>query len=238
MALLDVNNVSYQADGRRIIDGLSLAIHTGEVHALIGANGTGKSTLAGLIMGCGGCRPSAGEIAFADSPINALAIHERAALGITMAWQEPVRFEGLSVREYLSLKNREMDPALCLASVGLEPLLYLDRLVDKALSGGERKRIELASILALRPRLALLDEPDSGIDMLSTGDIIGVIEAMRKGGAAVLLITHREEIARMGDRASLLCNGRIICTGTPVAVADRYRERRCAICDGKECGYA
>lgn len=237
MALLEVNNMSYQVDERRIIDGLSLAIEPAEVHALIGTNGTGKSTLAYLIMGCSGYQPSEGEIIFAGKSIGELAIHERAALGITMAWQEPVRFEGLSVRQYLSLKNREMDPAICLASVGLEPRLYLDRLVDKALSGGERKRIELASLLALRPRLALLDEPDSGIDMLSTGDIIGVIEAMRKGGAAVLLITHREEIARIGDRASLLCGGRIICTGTPVAVADRYRERRCAVCDGTECGY-
>lgn len=237
MALLEVKNVSYQADERQIIDGLSLRMEAAEVHALIGTNGTGKSTLAYLIMGCSGYQPSEGEIVFAGKSIGELSIHERAALGITMAWQEPVRFEGLSVREYLTLKNREMDPAICLASVGLEPLLYLDRLVDKALSGGERKRIELASLLALRPRLALLDEPDSGIDMLSTGDIIGVIEAMRKGGAAVLLITHREEIARIGDRASLLCGGRIICTGTPVAVADRYRERRCAVCDGTECSY-
>lgn len=238
MPLLKVKNLTYQAGDRRIIDGLSLTMESGEVHALIGTNGTGKSTLACLIMGCGGCRPSEGEIVFAGRPIKGLAIHERAALGITMAWQEPARFEGLSVREYLSLNNRDVDPAACLAMVGLEPIRYLDRLVDKALSGGERKRIELASMLALSPRLALLDEPDSGIDMLSTGDIIGVIEALREGGAAILLITHREEIARMADRASLLCGGRIVCTGTPVAVADRYRERHCIVCDGTECDYA
>lgn len=237
MALLEVNNLSYQPDERMIIDGLSLAIHTGEVHALIGTNGTGKSTIACLIMGCIGYKPSEGEIFFAGRSIGQLAIHERAALGITMAWQEPVRFEGLSVREYLSLKNSQMDPAICLASVGLEPLHYLDRLVDKTLSGGERKRIELASILALKPRLALLDEPDSGIDMLSTGDIIRVIEALKKEGSAVLLITHREEIARIADRASLLCGGRIICAGTPVTVTDRYRERRCSVCEGTECSY-
>lgn len=120
----------------------------------------------------------------------------------------------------------------------MEPNIYQDRLVDRALSGGERKRIELASMLALKPRLALLDEPDSGIDMLSTGDIIAVIEALKKEGSAVLLITHQEEIARIADRASLLCGGRIICTGPPETVADRYRERRCVVCDGMECGYA
>jgi Fe-S cluster assembly ATP-binding protein len=237
MTLLEVNNLSYHVGERRIIDGLALAIAPSEVHALIGTNGTGKSTLACLIMGCGGCRPSKGEIIFAASPIDGLAIHERALLGITMAWQEPARFEGLTVREYLSLKNNGVDPEECLAMVGLEPLRYMDRHVDKSLSGGERKRIELASMLALKPRLAILDEPDSGIDMLSTGDIIEVIKALREGGASVLLITHRDEIARMADRASLLCGGRIICTGTPVAVADRYRERRCAVCDGTECDY-
>lgn len=238
MALLEANNLSYHVGERRIIDGLSLAIHAGEVHALIGTNGTGKSTLACLIMGCGGSLPSEGEIIFDGRPIDGLAIHERANLGITMAWQEPARFEGLTVREYLSLKNHQRAPAVCLSKVGLEPSIYQDRLVDKALSGGERKRIELASILALKPRLALLDEPDSGIDMVSTGDIIGVIEALKKEGTAVLLITHREEIARIADRASLLCGGRIICTGPPETVADRYRERRCVVCDGTECGYA
>ena len=121
MALLELNNLSYQAGERRIIDGLYLTVDTGEVHALIGTNGTGKSTLACLIMGCGGCRPSGGDIVFADRLINGLAIHERALLGITMAWQEPARFEGLSVREYLSLKNRDIEPADCLAMVGLDP---------------------------------------------------------------------------------------------------------------------
>jgi energy-coupling factor transporter ATP-binding protein EcfA2 len=89
MALLKVNNLSYQPEDRRIIKELSLAIETAEVHALIGTNGTGKSTLACLIMGCSGYQPSEGEIVFAGTIIDELAIHERAALGITMAWQEP-----------------------------------------------------------------------------------------------------------------------------------------------------
>ena len=235
MLLLEIKNLSYHVGERHIIDGLSMTIAAGEIHALIGTNGTGKSTLACLIMGCGGCLPSKGKIVFNGNPISQLAIHERAALGITMAWQEPVRFEGLTVREYLSLKKNGADPEASLTMVGLDPLRYMDRLVNKSLSGGERKRIELASMLTLKPRLALLDEPDSGIDMLSTGDIVGVIKALRTEGAAVLLITHRDEIALMADRASLLCGGRIICTGTPEAVAGRYRERRCIVCDGTEC---
>jgi Fe-S cluster assembly ATP-binding protein len=237
MALLAIRHLHYAVGARAIVAGVSFTIDAGEVHALIGTNGTGKSTIACLIMGCGGCRPTAGEIDFAGRNLGNLAIHERAALGITMAWQEPARFEGLTVRDYLTLKMPAANPGDWLARVGLDPGRYLDRCVDKTLSGGERKRVELASVLALSPRLAILDEPDSGIDMLSTGDLIDVIAALKSGGAAVLLITHREEIARTADRASLLCQGRLVCTGSPEMVASRYRERRCGVCDGRVCDH-
>lgn len=240
MSLLELKQISYEVGpegSQPILSGLSLAIEAGEVHALLGTNGTGKSTLAYLIMGCDGYCPLSGEIRFNGPCINDLKVHERALLGITMAWQEPVRFEGISVRDYLSLKSRDADPAPFLELVGLNPALYLGRMVDKSLSGGERKRIELASILALRPRLAVLDEPDSGIDMLSTQDIINVINAFKQDGASVLLITHREEIAMISDRASQLCNGKIVCSGTPEKVAEHYKARHCLTCDGVECHY-
>ncbi len=240
MPLLDLKNIFYRVGARGevlLLNGLSLAIEPGEVHALLGTNGTGKSTLAYIIMGCEGYRPSTGEQRFDGSLINDLKIHERARLGITMAWQEPVRFEGIAVRDYLSIKNRDADPSPFLDLVGLHPALYLNRMVDKSLSGGERKRIELASVLALHPRLAVLDEPDSGIDMLSTQDIINVINAFRRHGSSVLLITHREEIAMISDRASQLCNGKIICSGTPAKVAEHYKSRHCLTCDGVECHY-
>ncbi|HET6364487.1 MAG TPA: ABC transporter ATP-binding protein [Nitrospirota bacterium] len=240
MPLLEVKDIAYGAgsDGKMpILSGLSLAIEPGEVHALLGTNGTGKSTLAYLIMGCEGYRPTSGEILFDSTLINDLKIYERARLGITMAWQEPVRFEGISVMDYLSIKNREMDPAPFLNLVGLAPELYLTRMVDRCLSGGERKRIELASVLALKPRLAILDEPDSGIDMLSIQDVINVINAFKKGGSSVLLITHREEISVITDRASQVCNGKIICSGDPEKVAEHYKARHCLTCDGVECHY-
>jgi Fe-S cluster assembly ATP-binding protein len=240
MPLLEVSNLSFTTRpdaGMPILSGLSLTVQTGETHSLLGTNGTGKSTLAYLIMGCEGYRPSAGTIRYDGSVINDLAVHERARLGITMAWQEPVRFEGITVRDYLCLKQERPDPESCLELVGLTPALYLSRMVDKSLSGGERKRIELASILALKPRLAVLDEPDSGIDMLSIQDIINVINAFRRNGTAVLLVTHREEITLIADRASQLCNGRIICSGRPEKVAEHYKSRHCLVCDGVECHY-
>jgi Fe-S cluster assembly ATP-binding protein len=240
MPLLEVSNVVYGVgpDGKTpILAGLSLAIESGEVHALLGTNGTGKSTLAYLVMGCEGYRPSSGEIRIGETAVNNLRIHERAWLGITMAWQEPVRFEGITVRDYLTMKHRTIDPMPFLSLVGLSPELYLDRMVDKCLSGGERKRIELASVLALNPRLAILDEPDSGIDMLSIRDVINVINAFRTNGSAVLLITHREEIAMIADRASQVCRGRIICSGNPEKVAEHYKAQKCQTCDKVECHY-
>jgi Fe-S cluster assembly ATP-binding protein len=237
MALLEVRNIVFKVGERIILDHLSLTIAPAEVHALLGTNGTGKSTLAAMVMGCEGYRPAAGEILFDGEVINDLKIHERARLGIAMAWQEPVRFEGLGVAEYLTLNERGGDAAYYLSMVGLEPSLYINRKVDKSLSGGERKRIELASVLALRARLAILDEPDSGIDMLSTGEIINVIKRFKENGTAVLLITHREEMVLMADHALQICQGRIVCSGNPERVATFYKERKCLVCDGMVCDY-
>jgi Fe-S cluster assembly ATP-binding protein len=240
MSLLEVRDLVYEANAQRrsrILDGLSLSVEADEVHALIGTNGTGKSTLASVIMGCEGYAPSSGDVLFGGRPLAGLRVHERAALGITMAWQEPARFEGISVKQYLSLRGDRGEPARYLQLVGLSAQRYGDRMVDRSLSGGERKRIELASLLALKPKLAVLDEPDSGIDMLSMQDIINVIGAFKQGGSAVLLITHREEVAMIADRASQLCGGRIICSGNPARVAEHYKARHCDICTGRECHY-
>jgi len=237
MSPLELRDMVFEAGYKKILDGFSMTIESSEVHALLGTNGTGKSTLAYLIMGCEGYRPSSGEIVFEGKVINDLKIHERAKLGITMAWQEPVRFEGISVKDYLTLNNKDLDPAHYIGLVGLHPELYLHRMVDKSLSGGERKRIELASILALHPKLAILDEPDSGIDMLSTQDIVNVINSFREHGSSVLLITHREEIVIIADKASQICNGKVICSGNPAKVAEYYKSRKCLICNGEVCAY-
>lgn len=236
MVLLEMSDIAFRTGEREILSGFSLSIDAGEVHALLGTNGTGKSTLAYLLMGCEGYLPTSGEIVFDGTLLNGLKIHERARLGISMAWQEPARFEGVRVRDYLALGAGAEQPEFALQLVGLEPFRYLDRMVDRSLSGGERKRIELASVLALRPRLAILDEPDSGIDMLSTDDILGVLDYLRGRGSAVLLITHRDEIAVAADRASHICGGRIVRTGSPRQVADGFKARKCVVCNGEGCG--
>jgi len=235
MQLLEITGLTFTVNGKNILDNLGFSIGSQEVHALLGTNGTGKSTLAYLIMGCEGYRQASGDIFFEGKRINDLKIHERARLGITMTWQEPVRFEGICVADYLTIGKKKTNPALFLELVGLQPEFYLDRMVDRSLSGGERKRIELASVLALGPKLAILDEPDSGIDMLSTQDIINVIRVFKENGSSVLLITHREEIAMMADKASHICRGKIVCTGRPEEVAAYYKSRECIICDGEVC---
>lgn len=236
--LLQLQGITLNLGSYSALDGLNLTVTKGEVHVLLGANGAGKSTLAFLIMGREGYKPQSGSMLFEGESILELAMHERARRGITLAWQEPARFEGLTVTDYLTLSSHDAKPKECLERVGLDPKVYLARPVDKTLSGGERKRIELAAVLAMRPKLAILDEPAAGIDLLSLDEIIDVIQAMKKAGSAVLLITHREDIAGHADTASQLCGGRIVCHDQPETVIANYKARRCKRCDGETCDYA
>ncbi|MCS7217326.1 MAG: ABC transporter ATP-binding protein [Candidatus Bipolaricaulota bacterium] len=225
--LLRIEDLVVEREGRAILRGVDLAVAEGEIHAILGANGTGKSTLAYAIMGLSGYKPTRGRIFFAGEDITEKSVTERARLGITLAWQQPASFEGLTVREYLEIARRSGRdcPAVeeCLALVGLPPTSYLGRTLNDRLSGGERKRVELAAVLAMSPRLAILDEPDSGIDVLSLEDIMDVIRRMNRRGTTVLLITHRDEFARAAHRASHLCGGRILKTGECEEVVRFYK---------------
>jgi Fe-S cluster assembly ATP-binding protein len=235
--LLDIRDLIFEVSRQTILDRLDLVIDPQEIHALLGANGSGKTTLAYVLMGCEGYAPSAGTVLFNGANLLPLKMHERARLGLTLAWQEPARFEGITVREYLTLGKQDCDPEPAMRQVGLAPDRYLNRRLDKALSGGERHRIELASVLSLKPTLAILDEPAAGIDMLSINHIIDIIRALKAAGGSVLLITHQEEVALIADRASQLCAGRIIFSGSPREAVDHFRGRACVRCDGEVCNY-
>jgi Fe-S cluster assembly ATP-binding protein len=235
--LLDIRDLTFEVSRQTILDRLDLAIDPQEIHALLGANGSGKTTLAYVLMGCEGYVPSAGSVLFNGANLLPLKLHERARSGLTLAWQEPARFEGVTVREYLTLGKQDCDPEPAMRQVGLAPDRYLNRRLDKALSGGERHRIELASVLSMKPTLAILDEPAAGIDMLSINHIIDIIRALKAAGGSVLLITHQEEVALIADRASQLCAGRIIFSGSPREAVDHFRGRACVRCDGEVCNY-
>lgn len=225
--MLEVKNLKLIVNGHPLLRGINLVVKKGEIHTILGVNGAGKSSLAYCLMGSEGYRSQGGRIRFLGKDVTNLSITERARMGLTLAWQESARFEGLLVREYLSLgtgsKENRKRIVHALNLVALNPKEFLDRAVDKTLSGGERKRIELASVVAMRPKLAILDEPDSGIDMLSLDDILNVIKSMRKEGSTILLITHREELASISDRASLMCDGLILKTGKPKEEMDYFK---------------
>jgi Fe-S cluster assembly ATP-binding protein len=226
--LLHVEGLSLTRDGRDILSGVGLSVRPGEVHGLLGPNGSGKSTLAYTIVGCPDYLPDRGTIRFAGHDLSTLSMTERARLGLTLGWQEPARFEGLTVRDYVGLGSAGADLARIIDSleaVALPSQVYMTRPVDRTLSGGERKRIELAAVFAMRPRLAILDEPDSGVDVLSLEEVAAVVRRMAEAGTAVLLITHRDEMLGVADSASLLCQGSVILTGEPEKVRAHYSER-------------
>lgn len=229
--LLRVEDLSLKRDGRDILHRINLTVQPGEVHGLLGLNGSGKSSLAYALMGCAGYAPDEGHIWFAGQDITQASITDRARLGLTLAWQEPARFEGLPVGAYLALAAREAAPdrlSAALEAVALSPKAYLKRAVNHALSGGERKRIEPAAVYAMRPKLAILDEPDSGVDTLTLNDIAALIRGMADQGTAVLLITHRDEMVAVADAASLLCQGSVVFEGQPDE-ARQYYGKRCRL---------
>jgi Fe-S cluster assembly ATP-binding protein len=227
--LLQVEGLSVQRPGAEVLRGVNMTVGRGEVHALLGLNGSGKTSLALALMGAEGYQPDEGRIMLDGRDITHLSVTERAQLGLTLAWQTPARYEGLPVADYLALgmedPSRERIES-ALTAVALAPRAYLGRAVDEALSGGERKRIELAAVYAMQPRLAILDEPDSGIDVLCLEDVIALVRRMADQGTSVLLITHRDEMTSVADRASLMCAGTVVDSGTPDEVRE-YFARRC-----------
>jgi len=228
--MLQIENLKLTLDSKPIIDDLSLHVEKEEILAVLGVNGTGKTTLAYLIMGVN-YLPDDGKIVFEGKDITKYSISQRAKMGITLAWQEPARFEGLSIREYLGLGNRlkmeEIEDYLW--AVGLPPSQFLNRSVDASLSGGERKRVELASVLAMKPKLAILDEVDSGIDVVSLPHIVNGIVKMKSLGSSVLLITHSEDAVEIADKVSVMCAGKIYKTGPPKEMCQWFKQN-CQVC--------
>lgn len=224
-----IENLSLIKSNQPILQNINLSFFPGQIHVLLGLNGSGKSSLAYTLMGCEGYSPSSGKILLDGRDITHATITERARSGISLAWQEPVRFEGLPIGKYVGLgagePNRE-NVVAALEAVSLPAKAYGYRAADQTLSGGERKRVELASIYAMKPRLAILDEPDSGIDALSIKDIGKLIHDMAHSGSAVLLITHRPELVEVADTASLMCLGSVVFTGSP-SEASSYYQGRC-----------
>lgn len=230
--ILEVKNVTQRFANRAILDDLSLDFWGGHVHAVVGPNGAGKSTLANTIMGLEGYSGYAGDILLDGQSLKGVSITDRAKRGITLAWQEPARFEGLSVQRFILAGAKVKTAARAgevLSVMGLDPCQYLSRSVDKTLSGGERKRIELASILAMEPRIVIMDEPDSGIDVEALQRIFDALVKFKIMGATVILITHSMTVLKQADHAFLMCNGKLLDKGNVDRIAG-YFGNKCLPC--------
>ena len=228
--ILKVENLNLARKGLQILKDINLNIKRGDIHCILGPNGAGKSSLVYALMGLSDYKQDRGKIYFNGEEITNYPIWQRARLGLTLAWQEPARFEGLTVLDYIKIgakrcTSRQESASKALKNVLLEPYDYTNRAVDKTLSSGERKRIEFASIFVMKPKLAILDEPDAGIDILAFDNLIQLIKDFKNQGTTILLITHREEVARISDKISLICNGNIVKEGRPSEVSEYYRDR-------------
>lgn len=220
--MLELRNVSFEVDlpengGRKkILDNVNLTIGDGFT-ALTGPNGGGKSTLAKVIAGI--YTPTAGTILLDGEDITNLSITERARKGISFAFQQPVRFKGLTVKDLIQLASGEeiSISKACdyLSYVGLCAREYVDREVNASLSGGELKRIEIAQIIARGTKFSIFDEPEAGIDLWSFQNLIQVFENLRKSvNGSIMIISHQERILNIADRIVVVADGVISKTGT------------------------
>ncbi len=231
--ILEIKDLRLELGGSSIIKNLNLELWQGYTHAVVGPNGAGKTSLANCIMGLEGYRKASGSMLFHDEDISSLPIDERARKGITLGWQEPARFEGVTVEDYIksSMKGGNGDDAEeILKRMGLNPGLYASRAVDETLSGGERKKVELASIIATGARLVIMDEPDSGIDVESLERIFDAVKYLKSRGRSVLLITHSLAVLKQADHAFLMCGGEIVDKGKTEKIIP-YFEGKCLPCD-------
>ncbi len=210
-------SVGEGSEQKEILHDINLTIDNGKFVVITGPNGSGKSTLARLMMGIE--KPTSGSIFFDGQDITELGITERARLGVSFAFQQPVRFKGIRVIDLLRLASGKQlgigEACDYLSEVGLCARDYIDREINSSLSGGELKRIEIATLLARRTRMSIFDEPEAGIDLWSFQNLIRIFENMRNNikDSSIVIISHQERILNIADEIVLLANGTIKKTG-------------------------
>ena len=219
--MLELQNISYKTpDGNEILHNINLQIEDRFV-AITGPNGSGKSTLAKLIAGI--YRPSSGKILFDGTDITGYSVTERAGCGISYAFQQPVRFKGITVKDLISLaagkKITVAHACEYLSEVGLCAKNYIDREVDASLSGGELKRIEIAMINARGTKFSVFDEPEAGIDLWSFQNLIQVFRNMyERTKGTILIISHQERILDIADKIVVIADGKVAAYGNKAEI--------------------
>ncbi len=219
--MLTINNLCYSVEDegniKNIVKNVSLKLEDNKFYVITGPNGSGKSSLAKLIAGI--YTPTSGSMIFDDTDITNMSITERARLGISFAFQQPVRFKGITVKDLITLAagDKLSTASACdyLSEVGLCARDYINREINSSLSGGELKRIEIAVTLARGTKLSLFDEPEAGIDLWSFNNLIKVFEKLHdETHGSIIIISHQERIINIADEIILLANGEILKQGT------------------------
>jgi Fe-S cluster assembly ATP-binding protein len=199
---------------RNIIDGIDFTFEKGKFYVITGPNGSGKTTLAKLIMGINPI--SKGSIFFEGKDISNLSITDRAKLGIAYSFQQPARFKGITFRDLLSIASGVTDEKKILemvTRVGICPMSFLDKEVDARLSGGEIKKIELATTISSNPKLAIYDEPDTGIDLWTIGPMVSLLKKELTTKTTTIVVSHNRAFLDVADVIIILKKGRIVYTG-------------------------
>ena len=212
--MLELRNITFTVDNdgikKEILHNLNLVVEDRKLLVITGPNGSGKSTLAKLIAGIE--KPTSGSILLDEEDITDLGITERAKLGIAYAFQQPVRFKGIQVLTLLRIAKLSISEACeYLSEVGLCARDYINREVNASLSGGELKRIEIATVMARAARLTVFDEPEAGIDLWSFRNLIRIFEGMRSNirDSSMVIISHQERILKIADEIAVLSDGQI-----------------------------
>lgn len=209
--MLEIKDVSFSRDNKNILKNVNLSIDSNKFIAITGPNGSGKSTLAKMIMGIE--KPDSGKIIFNGQDITNLSIDERARMGIGFAFQQPVKFKGITVYDLVKLSAgkdvKKNEACEILSKVGLCAKEYIDREVNSSLSGGELKRIEIATVAVRKNALTLFDEPEAGIDLWSFNNLIKVFEELRNSieNSTIIIISHQEKILNIADKVVLISDG-------------------------------
>ena len=230
--MLEIKNLSFSAQGRKILDDINLTIPDGKLICLTGPNGGGKTTLAKMIAGVE--KPDSGQILLDGLDLVPLDPTERARAGVGYAFQQPVRFKGITVRDMLNMAAgktlTEQELADVLQEVGLEAGEYVDRGVGTHLSGGEIKRIEIATVLLRRSRLAVFDEPEAGIDLWSFNNLVRVFENIRdRRDNSLVIISHQERILSIADEIVMIQDGKVGLRGDRKSIFPRL------LCKNDDC---
>ncbi len=215
--MLELKNICFSAEGKQILKNINLVIDDAKFIVITGPNGSGKSTLAKIIAGI--VTPDSGQILLDGQDITDWGITERARAGVSFAFQQPVRFKGVTVKDLITLASgRELSTAAAcqyLAEVGMCAKDYIDREVNSSLSGGELKRIEIATVMARKTKLTLFDDPEAGIDLWSFKNLIDVFEKMHEEiQGSIMIISHQERILDIADQVVLLSAGEVKQIGT------------------------